>query len=104
MQLQAMELRETQEANKYDARRSALHGLARQQQQANGQQQQQQQQVPLLSNSPFTSMMASLNGAGVAMWRLGLTGAILEVNLVFELVSGFSAREVIGSTPCHPPM
>lgn len=48
------------------------------------------------STAPFTSMMASLNGAGVSMWRIGLTGKIIEVNLVFELVSGFSAQEVIG--------
>lgn len=59
---------------------------------------------PPLSNSPFSSMQASLNGAGVAMWRMGLNGVILEVNLVFELVSGFPAQEVVGKTPCHPPM
>jgi hypothetical protein len=28
----------------------------------------------------------------------------VEVNLVFELVSGFRAADVIGHTPCHPPM
>jgi len=26
------------------------------------------------------------------------------MNLVFELVSGFRAADVIGHTPCHPPM
>jgi hypothetical protein len=35
---------------------------------------------------------------------LGLTGKIIEVNLVFELVSGFSAAEVVGNTPCGPPL
>lgn len=54
--------------------------------------------------SPFSSMMSSLNGAGVAMWRGGLNGKILEVNLVFELVTGFTSSEIVGGTPCAAPL
>ena len=91
--LQQMELNSAKEAMKLDSKRQAIRSVSGV-----------PHQVPQLSNSPFTSMMASLNGAGVSMWRIGLTGKIIEVNLVFELVSGFSAGEVVGNTPCGPPL
>ena len=56
------------------------------------------------SSSPFSAMMASLNGAGVSMWRLGLDGRVLEVNLVFEMVTGFSGADVVNRSPCAAPL
>jgi hypothetical protein len=91
MKLQQLEISHEHEARKAEERKIMLSRMPG-------------HQPPLLSNSPFTSMMASLNGAGVAMWRIGLTGKIIEVNLVFELVSGFSAREIVGNSPCGPPL
>lgn len=93
--LQAMELSAEAERAKQERERQLLRSqLAKQQ----------PQQLPLLSNSPFTSLTAALNGAGVSLWRIDLSGKIVEVNLVFELVSGFSAREVCGNSPCGPPL
>jgi hypothetical protein len=57
-----------------------------------------------LSTSPFSALMASLNGAGVSMWRMGLDGRVLEVNLVFEMVTGFSGSDVVGRSPCSAPL
>jgi hypothetical protein len=54
--LQAMEFNAVKEASKLDAKRSQIRGA-----------QGMQPNHPALSNSPFTSMMASLNGAGVSM-------------------------------------
>jgi hypothetical protein len=56
------------------------------------------------SASPFSAMMASLNGAGVSMWRMGLDGRVLEVNLVFEMITGFSAADVVNRSPCSAPL
>ena len=55
-------------------------------------------------SSPFNAMMASLNGAGVSMWRMGLDGRVLEVNLVFEMVTGFSGADVVNRSPCAAPL
>jgi len=54
--------------------------------------------------SPYSSMIASLNGAGVSMWRVGLDGKIIEVNMVFEMISGFSGSELVGKSACSAPL
>jgi len=56
------------------------------------------------SSSPFSTMTASLNGAGVSMTRCSLDGRILEVNLVFEMVTGFNGNDLINRTPCDAPL
>lgn len=38
------------------------------------------------------------------MWRVNLKGKITEVNLVFEMISGFSNDQLAGHTPCEPPL
>jgi hypothetical protein len=55
-------------------------------------------------SSPFSGMMSTLNGAGVSMWRLALDGKILEINLVFELISGWSNIQIRGHSPCSAPL
>jgi hypothetical protein len=98
--LQALEMQQESEDARAESRRIELEHVARQQRMIKGD----VEEPAPLSSAPFSSMMASLNGAGVAMMRMGLDGALVEVNLVFELVSGFRAADVIGHTPCHPPM
>ena len=56
------------------------------------------------SSSPLSAMLASLNGAGVSLLRLGLDGRVLEVNLVWEMVTGFSGADVVGRSPCSAPL
>ena len=56
------------------------------------------------SSSPLSAMLASLNGAGVSLFRLGLDGRVLEVNLVWEMVTGFSGADVVGRSPCSAPL
>ena len=38
------------------------------------------------------------------MIRMSLDGRILEVNLVFEMVTGFNGVEMINTTPCNAPL
>ncbi len=103
--LQAMELAQESEDAKLESKRLELRGrMLHAGGGGDGSSAASDEMIPPLSNAPFTSMMASLNGAGVSMLRMGLSGAIIEVNLVFELVSGFRAADVVGHTPCHPPM
>jgi len=103
--LQQLEMQQESEDAKAEARRAEMEQMVKQQRmiKSSGSAMDEPLEAPL-STAPFSSMMASLNGAGVAMMRMGLDGRLVEVNLVFELVSGFRAQDVLGHTPCHPPM
>ena len=54
--------------------------------------------------NPFASMMSSLNGSGVSLKRIGLEGRVLEVNLCWEMLTGFKSREVVGRSACSAPL
>jgi len=95
--LKQMEIEKREQESKYETKKYALthHHTGTSQPGRSG---------SSLSTAPLSSLMASLNGAGVSMWRIGTSGEMLEVNLVFELISGFSAAEVVGQSPCSAPL
>jgi hypothetical protein len=56
------------------------------------------------TGSPLESVQHGLNGAGVSYWRLGLDCKLLEVNIVFEMLTGYSREEIVGTIPCRAPL
>jgi hypothetical protein len=57
-----------------------------------------------LSLSPTLGIASGLNSAGVSIVRLSLDCRIIEVNLVFEMGTGFSFAELRNRCPAHPPL
>ena len=56
------------------------------------------------SPSPFRRMSNALDGAGVCIWRVGLDGRILEVNVFFEMVTGWRAADVVNNSMSAAPL
>lgn len=54
--------------------------------------------------NPLSTLLPVLNAAGVSLMRIALDGRVLEVNMVFEILTGYKNHELVGRTPCHAPL
>jgi len=54
--------------------------------------------------SPLQYIMPSMNASGISVWRLHTSGTLLEVNMVFEMLSGHRNSTLVGKAPWQAPI
>jgi len=54
--------------------------------------------------NPLHYILPAMNAAGISVWRVSTSGVLLEVNLVFEMLTGHRNSTLVGKSPCQAPM